>query len=119
MMFLSDTESDWRAGALCRRHPNPDYWFPERDLSYKVRRMRTREAKIICNLCPVFYACREQAVRAGEDRGIWAGQDLGTAGGREAVVDAHPVPPSGEIARLYVGMLPEEKPQRENGPLTA
>lgn len=114
---------EWRTRSLCRQHPNPEYWFPDKKLPQSIRTMRSREARTICNMCPVFYQCREYAISAEEEYGIWAAQDLATHRGRRDIVQARPQPPSGDIAQLYLGLVPrivsDDRSYRENGPLTA
>lgn len=58
---------EWADRGLCRTHPDPDLWFPERGESVV-------EAKEICQVCPVRSECLEHAVRYGEKHGIWGGR---------------------------------------------
>lgn len=123
MTFFIDGQ-EWRIQALCGKHRNPEFWFPDRtntDVSPALRKMRTREAKTICHMCPVFFACREQAVENSESFGIWAGEDLGSFSGRKNVASAFPRIPSPEMVELYSSLLPDydRRIPHENGPLTA
>lgn len=59
----------WREFALCRGM-DPDIWYPDRGTTTD----ETRQAKAVCEQCPVREACLEYALLAHEDRGIWGGQ---------------------------------------------
>jgi hypothetical protein len=45
----------------------PDLFFPEREESF------IREAKALCQTCPVISQCGEYALAARERHGIWGG----------------------------------------------
>lgn len=57
---------DWREDAICNQ-VDPEIWFPEKGGS-------TREAKKICNRCPVRDKCLSYALRNDERFGIWGGK---------------------------------------------
>lgn len=56
---------DWRPAAACR-NIDPGVFFPQRGES-------TRDAKAICDGCPVREACLEHALVNGERFGVWGG----------------------------------------------
>ena len=65
----------WTARALCRqliaaRIADPDDWYPigqgNHQLDIKMARSR-------CGGCPVRQECRDYALQAGEEHGIWGG----------------------------------------------
>lgn len=60
-----DTVDDWRSEGLCTQS-DPDLFFPERGGS-------SREAKRICNDCPVRSMCLDWALNNGERFGVWGG----------------------------------------------
>ena len=49
----------WRNSALCRAH-NPETWFPD-ELPTSMKNRVTREAKAICEACPVAVECLTEA----------------------------------------------------------
>lgn len=61
----SEDELRWQDQAACLGM-DPDLFFPERGAS-------TRDAKSICNSCPVRVDCLEYALANGEKFGIWGG----------------------------------------------
>jgi len=58
----------WHADALCREHPELD-WFPGRGEN-------SRAQKGICAECLVRTDCLEAALKRGEQHGIWGGLSL-------------------------------------------
>jgi WhiB family redox-sensing transcriptional regulator len=56
---------DWRLLGLCRQ-VDPDKWFPEKGASVK-------DAKRICQSCPVRLQCLEYALENDERFGVWGG----------------------------------------------
>ncbi|WP_421083558.1 WhiB family transcriptional regulator [Rothia nasimurium] len=60
-----DGELSWQADALCAQ-TDPEAFFPEKGGS-------TRDAKRVCNECPVREACLEYAMENDERFGIWGG----------------------------------------------
>ncbi|MDO4898316.1 MAG: WhiB family transcriptional regulator [Rothia sp. (in: high G+C Gram-positive bacteria)] len=58
-------ELSWQADALCAQ-TDPEAFFPEKGGS-------TRDAKRVCNECPVREACLEYAMENDERFGIWGG----------------------------------------------
>lgn len=64
---MNETEG-WKARASCK-YVDPDLFFPLRGEDNKVR-----EAKAICNGCPVIEECLDYGLRLGYDSpGIWGG----------------------------------------------
>lgn len=61
-------EPDW-TGALCRQVGNPDLWFSDdwREL---------KQAKAICEACPLKDACHQYALDTGQRFGVWGGQNM-------------------------------------------
>lgn len=57
----------WDEGALCAQ-TDPELFFPEVGQTDLVR-----DARNICQQCPLLAECREYAVRHGELHGIWGG----------------------------------------------
>jgi WhiB family redox-sensing transcriptional regulator len=55
----------WQDRALCAQ-ADPEAWFPEKGGS-------TREAKRVCQACPVRAECREYALETDQRFGIWGG----------------------------------------------
>ena len=55
------------SGAACAE-TDPELWFPELDSLWRVR-----EAKNICEKCPVKKECLEYALVNGFKEGIWGG----------------------------------------------
>lgn len=60
-----DGELAWQADALCAQ-TDPEAFFPEKGGS-------TRDAKRVCNECPVREACLDYAMENDERFGIWGG----------------------------------------------
>ena len=61
----TDDDVDWIDQAQCH-HVDPDLFFPERGASVK-------EAKAVCDACPVQAQCLEYALRNKIEHGIWGG----------------------------------------------
>lgn len=59
------TEPSWRDFAACKDF-NPEMFFPKRGAS-------TREARAICDDCPVKDLCLEYALETRQIAGIWGG----------------------------------------------
>ena len=82
----------WRERALCREH-NPETWFPD-DLPTSMRNRVTREAKAICETCPVAVECLTEAREAeggANGRGRY-GIRGGLTGTERAALGALPQP---------------------------
>ncbi|MFZ2623716.1 MAG: WhiB family transcriptional regulator [Propionibacterium sp.] len=60
-----ETPPDWQERALCAQ-TDPEAFFPEKGGS-------TREAKKVCQSCPVRGECLEYALEHDERFGIWGG----------------------------------------------
>jgi WhiB family transcriptional regulator, redox-sensing transcriptional regulator len=58
----------WHADALCREHPEVNF-FPERGED-------ARPARAICARCPVIAECRSHAVERNEIHGLWGGTSV-------------------------------------------
>lgn len=74
---ITQANTDWMVDAACKRHDNPEWWFPP---STSKGRMRIRvspealQAVAICNECSVKEQCLEYALE-WEPNGIWGGAD--------------------------------------------
>lgn len=64
------TSDEWRNGAVCRLHPDPDLWFPEG--KKPKRQTGERRAVALCQTCPVLDTCREWTAQARPEYGVWA-----------------------------------------------
>ena len=58
----------WRTQAACAGR-SPSLWFPETSGQGEA----TREAKAVCNRCPVTAECLDHALTQPEHHGIWGG----------------------------------------------
>lgn len=74
--------SEWRARGACRSH-DPDRLF--------VPGAAQREAKTVCNPCPVRAQCLAEALDRRIEFGIWGGM---TERERRALLRRHPKVPS-------------------------
>jgi WhiB family redox-sensing transcriptional regulator len=63
----------WRDNAACRE-ADPEIFFPVYGSGRSTS--ATDEAKSICSTCPVHIACRDFALDAGEDHGVWGGLSI-------------------------------------------
>jgi WhiB family redox-sensing transcriptional regulator len=61
---------DWRVHAACR-HEDPDLFFPVGTSGPAL--LQTRQAKAVCDNCPVREACLRFALETGQDLGVWGG----------------------------------------------
>lgn len=59
-------ELTWRTEAACRG-VDPELFYPERGSQ------GWKEAKLVCQTCPVVVACYDYAIVAGERHGVWGG----------------------------------------------
>ena len=67
-------DDDWRARGLCRTHPNPDLWYPDKGGDAKP-------AKLVCNgdekrgipACPVRRECLRDALETDDMHGVFGG----------------------------------------------
>jgi WhiB family redox-sensing transcriptional regulator len=55
----------WLLDASCR-YINGDHWYPEQGDRYDY-------ALLVCQACPVRLDCLHEALRRGEQHGIWGG----------------------------------------------
>ena len=55
----------------CRE--NADFFFPEDFYEPRAKVLTERLAKILCAECPIQNLCRDYAISAQEDYGIWGG----------------------------------------------
>lgn len=63
--FDTEPGEDWRDNALCAQI-DPELFFPDKGGS-------SREAKLVCSLCPVQTDCLQHALTARERFGVWGG----------------------------------------------
>jgi hypothetical protein len=52
---------------------NPDFFFPEEYFDQRAKALSERIAKSLCERCPLAELCRDYAIAAQEDYGIWGG----------------------------------------------
>jgi WhiB family redox-sensing transcriptional regulator len=52
---------------------NSDFFFPEDYYVQKSKMLSERLAKMLCEECPIKDLCRDYAISAQEDYGIWGG----------------------------------------------
>lgn len=64
-LLVIDESVSWQDDALCAQ-TDPEAFFPEKGGS-------TREAKRVCQTCPVRAQCLEYALEHDERFGIWGG----------------------------------------------
>lgn len=64
---------DWSHDAACRDGENAVFYPPTGGESRTDRLLRERAAKAICASCPVVAECLDEALRIGEQYGIWGG----------------------------------------------
>jgi len=62
---VGDPPGEWYADGLCAQ-TDPEIFYPDKGGS-------TREAKAICQRCPVIEPCRDWAVSTGQRFGVWGG----------------------------------------------
>lgn len=67
ILFALGADLEWQDQALCAE-TDPGAFFPDRGDRHMVQR-----AKAICQHCPVITECREYAIGAGEEWGVWGG----------------------------------------------
>jgi WhiB family redox-sensing transcriptional regulator len=60
----NDDFPDWRNEAACKGS-SQDIFFPEPK--------NPKQAKLICQQCPVIFECLEYALAANEEHGVWGG----------------------------------------------
>jgi WhiB family redox-sensing transcriptional regulator len=64
----------WQEEGLCRkRNIDPNVFFFEDSMRGKVKRSKEKEAKKICQACPVIQQCLEHSLNLPENYGIWGG----------------------------------------------
>ena len=55
----------------CRE--KPDFFYPEDYFETRAKIVSERVAKLLCDECPLKDLCRDYAISAQEDYGIWGG----------------------------------------------
>lgn len=63
--------TDWRARAACAGSDDPGGWFANPAAAPE----RVALAQATCRTCPVQENCLDEAMRLGEQHGIWGGLD--------------------------------------------
>jgi WhiB family transcriptional regulator, redox-sensing transcriptional regulator len=66
-------ENGWESAAACRGEDLSLYFAPNYFEPYAVKRARESRAKAICRRCPVREVCRDYALEARVDHGVWGG----------------------------------------------
>jgi WhiB family redox-sensing transcriptional regulator len=72
-----ERDTTWQNQAACAGH-DPEMWSPPDIARYKhtlARHNATRQAKNICNQCPVKTQCLDYALKQDIRYGIWGGYD--------------------------------------------
>jgi WhiB family redox-sensing transcriptional regulator len=69
-------EWDWQGLAACRGM-DVEIFFHPYDERRQARELRIRQAKVICQDCPVVTECRDHALSTREPYGIWGGLSEG------------------------------------------
>ncbi|MFF0200487.1 WhiB family transcriptional regulator [Streptomyces sp. NPDC005017] len=65
---------DWQDRAGCR-HEDPDLFFPIGTSGPAL--LQTRQAKAVCERCPVREPCLQFALRTAQVSGVWGGTGEG------------------------------------------
>lgn len=68
---LKNTDFSWHKHAACL-DSSSDLFFMEIE-NAATNKQRIKEAKEICEVCPVRNACLQQAIDNGEGFGVWGG----------------------------------------------
>lgn len=63
---------DWRSAALCADEANTKLFFPVGVTG--PAEIQIRQAKAVCDGCPVVSQCLEFAVTSNQEYGIWGGK---------------------------------------------
>jgi WhiB family transcriptional regulator, redox-sensing transcriptional regulator len=66
---------DWQAVAACRGMDTSIFYHPENERG-PTRERREREAKRICQNCPVITPCLRWALLSREPYGVWGGTSV-------------------------------------------
>ncbi|MFZ1361445.1 MAG: WhiB family transcriptional regulator [Candidatus Nanopelagicales bacterium] len=66
-------EQTWMRNSACNTADPELFHSPEKE-SPAARKLRERQAKVICNTCPVINECREWAQDTDDGFGIYAAQ---------------------------------------------
>lgn len=69
---LKTDPQHWRDRAACHGYPT-DWWFPNGTVSNSVE---VRQARAICQDCPVRGECLDWAIRTHQPAGIWGGMGV-------------------------------------------
>jgi len=66
---------DWRHQAACRAPGMSNIFYPPPELEKKHDKVeREKQAKAVCNMCPVINECLDHALQYEEMLGIWGGK---------------------------------------------
>lgn len=77
----------WQAVAACRGMDTAIFYHPDNERG-PARERREREAKLICQRCPVVVPCRRWALQTREPYGVWGG--LSVAQREESLTESPP-----------------------------
>lgn len=61
---------NWRHKAICR-DMDPESFFPVGDRGPALAQIA--DAKLVCERCPVKADCLDEALKTGQDHGVWGG----------------------------------------------
>lgn len=93
MLIAVDTDQDWADDARCRGRDATLFFGPNQFEPKRERLAREAAAKEICRGCPALEACRDFALREGENFGVWGG--LGEADRRALLTRRQPAAKAG------------------------
>lgn len=65
---------DWQMNAACRSMPVSMFYPPLGLRGYSLRNLE-RQAKLVCDRCPVIARCLQHALDSDEKYGVWGGID--------------------------------------------
>lgn len=63
---------DWQMRAACRSMPVSMFYPPLGMRGYSLRHLE-RQAKLVCDRCPVILQCLQHALDSDERHGVWGG----------------------------------------------
>lgn len=63
---------DWQINAACRSMPVSMFYPPLGLRGYSLRNLE-RQAKLVCDGCPVIARCLQHALDSDEKHGVWGG----------------------------------------------
>jgi WhiB family redox-sensing transcriptional regulator len=101
---------DPMADAACR-FVDPELFFPSQGGGGSTAESRVMRAKSVCQACPVRRECLREAIRDGEQYGIWGGLTVQDRRALLKQVKAFRSLPAGVLVRLRRGEPADLRPQ--------